>query len=150
VRPDWLTRVKASLDAGNYSDDNSRWNAWLVASRQVWAPARLRLGATGRWLDFDRWLDNGIWTPENFRAAAATMEFEAGPRTAWSLTGGLELGAAREGGGDAVLYTGYWAGFHRALGPWVLEGRAGHSEGNVETGNGYDRTYAHFGLRAAF
>ncbi len=160
TRPDWLSRVRLSADRAFYrgvaladgtrAPANRRWNMAVAASRQVWAPARLRAGAMARRLTFDRGVDYGIWTPRRFHAAAGTLEWDWGTRDRWSLNGGLEGGAARENGGKTVLYAGYRLGAYRALGSFTLEFSAGHTEGNAETGTGYDRSYAHLGLRRRF
>ncbi len=159
VRPDWLSRVRIQGDHARYDavrapagswPDNRRWNLSATASRQVWAPARLRLGALGRYLDFDRDLDNGIWTPHRFRAGAATVAWDWGARDVWSVNGGGEFGAAKEAGGETVAYFAYRVGLFRAVGSFLLDLSAGHSEGNVETGTGYDRSYLHAGIRRRF
>ncbi len=160
TRPDWRGLARIAVDRARYDavrdrwgtrfPANHRWNVTAVASSEVWSPAHLRLGLLGRHLRFDRHLDYGIWTPEKFSAGAATGEWNWGRRDLWSLNGGLELGVARETGGDATLYAGYRVGAYRVLGSVVLEISAGQSEGNVETGSGYDRFYAHAGLRKRF
>jgi hypothetical protein len=145
--PDPPTRVRVVMDWGRYSDENSRRNAWFTASREVWDRARVRLGVTARYLDFDEWLPNGIWTPVEFRAGGLTLEADYGVRDAWSLNGGVELGSAKEGDADGALYAAYRVGAFRALGRWLIDAAVGRSVGNVESGTGYERTYAHAGLR---
>jgi len=147
VFPDPPTRVRVVMDWGKYSDENSRRNAWLTASREVWDRARVRLGVAARYLDFDRWLPNGIWTPVDFRAGGVTLEADYGVRDVWSLNGSVELGSAKEDVAEGAMYATYRLGFFRSLGRWLLDASVGHSEGNVETGTGYERTYAHAGLR---
>ena len=155
VRPSWRSAVRLDADRARYAPvagfaANHRWNARLTASREVWAPVRLRLGATGRYLDFEHDQDNGTWTPRRFRAGAATVAWSYGPRDRWSLDGSAELGAAREGTGGTTRYAAWRIGAWRSLGPVAIELTAGHSEGNVETGSGYDRSYAHLGVRRQF
>jgi hypothetical protein len=155
VRPSWRSAVRLDADRARYAPvagfaANHRWNARLTASREVWAPARLRVGLSGRYLDFQRDQDDGTWTPRRFRAGAATAGWSYGPRDRWSLGGSAELGAAREGTGGTTLYAAWRLGAWRSLGPVAIELTAGHSEGNVETGNGYDRSYAHLGVRRRF
>ena len=159
MRPDWLSRVRVSADGARYDEIvtgtdrwpvNHRWNLSVTASRQVWAPARLRVGVLGRYLDFTRDLDNGVWTPDRFGAGAATVEWDWGARDLWSANGAAELGAAREAGASTSAYLAYRVGVFRALGPYLVDLTFGHSEGNVETGTGYDRSYAHLGLRRRF
>ncbi len=151
-RPDWRSRVRVSADRAAYRPvagypRNRRWNLAAAGSREVWSPARVRLGASLRWIDFERDLDNGTWTPRRFRAAAATAEWDWGTRGRWSVNGGLELGPAREAEGRTTVFAAWRVGLFRALGPVLIDATVGHSEGNVETGTGYDRSYAHLGLR---
>jgi tetratricopeptide (TPR) repeat protein len=155
IRPQWRTTVRLDGDRALYAPvrgfaANHRWNLRLAASREVWAPARLHLGATGRYLDFEHDQDNGTWTPRRFRAGAATAAWSYGPRDRWSIGGSAELGAAREGTGRTTLYAAWRIVAWRVMGPLAVEITAGHSEGNVETGNGYDRSYAHLGVRRRF
>jgi hypothetical protein len=151
-RPDWLTRIRLNADYARYAsvgtfDRNHRWNVSVFASRQVWAPIRLRAGASGRYLDFERYQDNGIWTPDEFRALAGTLEWDWGSRGAWSLNGGAELGPARESGAETAVFAAWHLGLFRAVGPLLFDLSVGHSEGNVETWTGYDRTWVHAGVR---
>jgi hypothetical protein len=155
-RPDWLSRVRVDTDFARYHpvagfEANHRWNLKAAASRQVWAPARLRAGATVRYLDFDNSPDNGIWTPDRFWAVAGLLEWDVGVRDAWSLNGSVEIGPARETGFDTSVFAAWRVGFFRALGGGLLfDVTVGHSEGNVDTWTGYDRTYATIGLRRRF
>lgn len=155
VRPDWLTRLRLEGDHARYAEvagfeANNRWNLSVTGSRQVWNPARLRLGAMARYLDFEKVQDNGIWTPDDFRVLAGTAEFEWGPRDRWTVSGGVDMGPARESGGDTTLFLSWRAGAYVTLGNYLLEAALGHTEGNVSTWTGYDRTYSHLGLRRRF
>jgi len=148
-RPDWLTEVSAALDHAGYSDDNARWNLAASGMREIYPPFRVHVGGNFRYLNFDRWLDNGLWTPDWFWALAAAGNAEMGPRDKWTVGAGLELGPSREAGGDLVLYDGYWVGATWTTGRWSVEGKLGHSEGNT-VGPGYDRSYTHLGVRYRF
>lgn len=155
VRPDWRTRIRISGDYGVYDSvltigDNHRWNLHARGDRQVYNPWRLRAGLSGRYLDFDEVQDNGIWTPDYFWAAAALLSWDIGERDRWSVNGAVELGPAAEAGGDPTLFAVWRVGAYRVINGLVLEGYVGHSEGNVETGTGYDRTFAHAGIRRRF
>jgi tetratricopeptide (TPR) repeat protein len=155
-RPDWLSRARLTAAFAHYDpvlgfEANRRWSAALEASRQFWAPARLRLGVSGRTLDFEKYQNVGIWNPDWFWALAGTVELELGDRETWSVTALAEVGPAREAGTDeTTLFATYRVGFLRTLGPVLLDANIGHTEGNVETGTGFDRTFAHLGLRKRF
>jgi hypothetical protein len=155
ARPDWRSRLRLSLDHAVYHkvaafDTNHRWQLTGAVSREVWAPARLRLGLSGRYLDFEESVDNGIWTPDQWWAGAGLVEWEYGDRDRGAVFGALELGPAQETGGDVTLFASYRLGLRFLLGTVSVEASGGHSEGNVDTGTGYDRTFAHLGLRRRF
>jgi hypothetical protein len=155
VRPDWRSRVRVDADVARYRPVAGfaaihRWNLSAAASRQVWAPVRLRAGASGRYLRFSESPDNGIWTPERFWALAGLLEWDAGDRRTWSVSGRLELGPAHERGADTSVFAVWQVGLFRALGGLLVDVTVGHTEGNVDTGTGYDRTYAHAGVRRRF
>lgn len=156
LRPDWLTRVDLAADMARYApvagfETNHRRQFRIAASRQVWAPIRLRLGASGRLLDFQKVQDNGIWTPNDFWVAAGLVEWNWGPRDGRSVSGGAEIGPAREAGGDVTFFASWHLAYSQSLGRGLgLEMSAGHSEGNVESWTGYDRSYAHAGFRIRF
>ncbi len=155
LRPEWLTRVRVSTEVAHYDATggfaaNRRVGARLALSRQVWAPARLRAGLSAGYLDFRHDQDNGVWTPRDFRSGAATLEWNWGPRDRRTLSGELDLGPARERGGATVLYAVWRVGLFHAVGPVGVDLSVGHSEGNVETGRGYDRSYAHASIRRRF
>lgn len=156
LHPDWLTRVRLDADLARYApvagfEANHRRQVRMAISRQVWAPVRLRLGTSGRILDFEKVQDNGIWTPGNFWVAAALAEWDWRPDDGWSVNGGAEVGPAQESGGDVTFFASWHVGCRRSLGRGLgLEILAGHSEGNVESWTGYDRSYAHAGIRARF
>jgi hypothetical protein len=155
TRPDWLSRVRLEGDHARYVgvagfEENQRWNLVASASRQVWDPARARLGIMGRYLDFEKVQDNGIWTPDEFWVVAGSLEWNWGTRDVWSVNGGVDMGPSRESGGETTLFASWRAGFYYALGSYLVDFNVGHTEGNVETWTGYDRTYMHFGLRKRF
>jgi hypothetical protein len=153
--PDYLTRVRFAADVGLYDDvagfeENRHTNLWLTGSREVWAPARLRVGALARYLDFRITQNIGIWNPDSYWAAAGSVEWDYGARGSWSVNGAVEMGPGQEKGGDVSLYLAWRLGASKALGRWDLEASLGHSEGNVGTWTGYDRTWAHAGVRHRF
>jgi hypothetical protein len=155
VRPDWLSRIRVDADAARYRPVagfrvNHRWNLAVAASRQVWAPVRLRAGASGRYIHFADSPDNGIWTPERFWVVAGLLEWEAGNRSTWSVSGRVEVGPARETGSDTGVFAAWNVTLSRAVGGLLLDLTVGHSEGNVDSWTGYDRTYAHAGVRRRF
>jgi hypothetical protein len=71
-------------------------------------------------------------------------------RNRWWFNGSVELGPAREWGGETTLFASYRLGVYRAFGPNLLELSVGQTEGNLETWTGYDRTFAHLGFRRRF
>ena len=150
IYPDWLTRVRVSADRAGYSDDNGRWDLWARADRLVWAPARVRVGMLTRYLDFDQWRDNGIWTPDSYWAVAGLASFEAGQRDHWGVTGSLELGPAHESSHPTTMYVSFRLGAYKHMGRFTLEFDAGHSEGDLQTWRGFDRTTTHLGARYRF
>ena len=154
-RPDWLSTLYLGGDYAKYRSLPSvtdRWNFSARASRQVWAPIRLRPGISARYLDFNlnTTANNGIWTPDDFWAVAGMVEWEWTARGLWSLHGKVELGPAQESGGETTLFTSWSAGFFRRVGHYLVTAAVGHTEGNVDTWTGYDRSYAHLGLRRRF
>jgi tetratricopeptide (TPR) repeat protein len=129
-----------------YEDDNERRGArafgrWLARAR---AP-RLRLEAGVQHLDHDEDLDNGIWTPRDYRALFARASAEAELPARFTAIAHLDVGFASDRADpDETAYASWGAGLVRHLGAVRLEAGGGHSESNVETGRGYSRSYLLF------
>ncbi len=142
-RPHYLTTLILSADRISYSDDNSRWSLrgwgrWWVLHR----PLRAWVMAGAHAMDFDRWTGNGYWSPQDYRAFYGRLEIEQDPMTGLTLLAGTDGGYAAEGSGSLSPYFSWYGG---AVWRWRglrLEGRAGHADSNLETGRGYERTYA--------
>lgn len=150
-RPHYLTTLILSADRISYSDDNSRWS--LRAWGRRWAlqrPVRAWIMGGVHAMDFDRWSGNGYWSPQDYRACYARLELEQDPFPGLTLLAGCDGGFAREERASLSPYFSYYGGAVLRWRGLRLEGRAGHADANLDTGRGYERTYASISAGVAF
>ena len=150
--PDPLLQFRALVDRANYSDDNARTRLQAEVIHELWPPAGLKIGAKAGYVDFERWLDNGIWTPDAWWGVGFTGSIEVGQRDNWAVHGFIETGPSKELGTPSVVYYfTYSLGAYRQLGPRLMgEISFSHREGDLDTWAGYDRSMVHIGLKARF
>jgi tetratricopeptide (TPR) repeat protein len=141
--------VIASGDRTFHAGGNGRWNLrGRIRHRTLGGKPRLWLEGGGQILDYERWEPIGLWTPDLYRALYARADGELDVHPDVTLLAGIDGGWASERPGP---FTPYLAGYGGAV--WRvdrvrLEARIGHSDGNLEAGRGYRRTFATLGASA--
>lgn len=149
IRPEWRTTVSLSADRGLYSDDNKRLNLRARARRAILFTPRLFFEVGGQWLDYEKDLAGGLWTPREFRSAFVAPECEWNPIGGVFLFARIDGGVARDAASEASSYLTYAGGARYERGGFLIELRGGHADSNLEISRGYRRDFGTLVLRVA-
>ena len=147
VRPYWRSTLTLTLDRGFYSDGNERLNARARIRQTLLSKPRLCFEVGGQWLNFEKDLDRGLWTPRGFRSYLVAPEAEWNPRPWILLFGRIDMGHAGDRASKVIPYLTSSAGIRIERGVLRFELRGGRADSNVETGRGYRRSFASLLLR---
>lgn len=151
LRPEHRTTVILSGDYASYGDGNDRRNL-RARGRYALFPRRPRtfIELGGQALDYSHQRTAGLWTPNDYRAAYGRVDFEVNPGRIVTFVGSADGGWAKEKPGDFTPYLAYSGALVWRPRPVRIEARAGHSDGNLDTGRGYRRTFVALDITAAF
>lgn len=148
VSSDWTfgdnTRLSALYAYGDLSDGNSR-NSVSVNLRQSeqWANrGRLHYGVVGRFLAYDKDMNNGYWDPHNYRFAELYADWLDLSDNPILIDAGVGIGLDKETGRSVEGVFRYNLGIRKPLLNNRLQLRAGYASSEAETtatsGPGYE------------
>jgi len=148
--PDHRSRVVFDAGRALYEGGGRRTGFAARGSREIHRRSGMEAGFLARLAEFDPGNLPGLWSPDRFWAAAATLEFAAGREDEASIAAGGAVGPSGETEEGSGTYLVYWVRATRAWGPFLLEARYGRDERDPDRDTGYARTGGTFGASMRF